>query len=560
MLRRAAPIWVLAAAACCSKSEVKGGGSGDPPPAKPTFTVFAFAEVRGQIAPCGCTSDPLGDISRTSKLVADARAAGPVLFVDAGSLLYSKWPVPPAMAPQEQLKADLLAHIYKDELHAAAVGLGPADLADGPTKLRLPREAANVSTATTPPVEAPRVVEVGGAKVGVFGAIAQGAVHGIDVTDPVPAGKTAVGELRKQGAQVVIALVQAGNKSDAARLVHDIGGIDLAVAGLGINAPEPPFVSVEPDKIGDAWLVIPGNRGQILSRVDVTLRGDGPLVDAVGAAAAAEKAAAIDRQIASIDADLAKFAKDKDADPKFIAAKKEERTRLVGERDHLKAQPLVAPAKGSYFTLEQIRISKALACSAPVQKAVLDYDRAAGEANVKAAGDRPVTPAAKGEASYVGMDTCSDCHQDEADFWKTTVHAKAWQTLVERGQQFDYECIGCHVTGFDKPGGSNLAHNDKLRDVQCETCHGPGSIHVAKGGKEKPAAIRLAPPDDLCASQCHTKEHSDTFQLEPYLRDIVGKGHGEKARAKLGNGPTGHELRGAALEKAGKAIGAGCVR
>jgi hypothetical protein len=297
-----------------------------------------------------------------------------------------------------------------------------------------------------------------------------------------------------------------------------------------------------------------------LSRVDITLRGDGPLVDAVGPAAAAAKAADIDRQIAGIDADLAKFAQDKDADPKFIAAKKDERTRLVAERDRLKAQPLVAPAKGSYFTLEQIRINKALACSAPVQKLVLDYDRASGAANVKAAADRPVTPPAKGEASYAGMEACSDCHQDAVDFWKTTVHAKAWQTLVERGQQFDYECIGCHVTGFDKPGGSNLAHNDTLRDVQCETCHGPGSIHIAKGGKEKPAAVRLAPPDDFCASQCHTKEHSDTFQLQPYLRDIVGKGHGEKARAKLGSGPTGHELRSAALEKAGKAIGAGCVR
>src|SRR5262247_3579107 len=137
MLRRAAPIWVLAAAACCSKSEVKGGGSGDPPPPKPTFTVFALAEVRGQIGPCGCTSDPLGDISRTSKIVSDARASGPVLFVDAGSVLYSKSPIPPAMAAQEELKADLLTHIYKDDLHAAALGLGPADLANGPGALRL---------------------------------------------------------------------------------------------------------------------------------------------------------------------------------------------------------------------------------------------------------------------------------------------------------------------------------------------------------------------------------------------------------------------------------------
>ena len=88
MRRGLAALATIVAAACCSKSEVNSGGSGaQPVPAKPALTVFALAEVRGQIGPCGCTSDPLGDISRTTKLVEDARAKGPVMFVDAGSLL-----------------------------------------------------------------------------------------------------------------------------------------------------------------------------------------------------------------------------------------------------------------------------------------------------------------------------------------------------------------------------------------------------------------------------------------------------------------------------------------
>ena len=92
------------------------------------------------------------------------------------------------------------------------------------------------------------------------------------------------------------------------------------------------------------------------------------------------------------------------------------------------------------------------------------------------------------------------------------------------------------------------------------TCHGPASIHVAKGGEEKPAAVRRNPPDDLCATQCHTHEHSDTFQREAYLRDILGPGHGEDLRKKLGDGPTGHSLRTAALDKAGRTLGSGCTR
>jgi cytochrome c5 len=265
----------------------------------------------------------------------------------------------------------------------------------------------------------------------------------------------------------------------------------------------------------------------------------------------------LDRELAALDADLKKFAADKSADPAFVAQKRKERVDLAAERDRLKAHPLVVPAHGSFFTVTQVRINKALDCNPTVQDAVSTFFRRTGEINTKAAASTAVTPPAKGEASYSGTESCTDCHEDQAASWAKTVHATAWKTLVDRGQQFDLDCIGCHVTGWDKPGGSTLGHNDTLRDVQCETCHGPGSIHVAKGGLEKPFAIKRAPPDDLCAMQCHTKEHSDTFQYEAYLRDIVGPGHGEAVRKKLGDGPTGAQLRKAALDKAGRTLGPG---
>ena len=286
----------------------------------------------------------------------------------------------------------------------------------------------------------------------------------------------------------------------------------------------------------------------------------GKLVDAIGPAAATAKIAELDKRLARLDTELAKFAADPSADPAFVATKREERAQLAGERARLVANPLVAPAHGNFFTLAQIRIDKLLACSLPAQGEVTKFYAAAGAANVKAAAGKPVPAASKGQATYVGMASCDDCHSDAVEFWKKTVHAQAWKTLVDRGQEFDYDCIGCHVTGFGQPGGSNLGHNDNLRDVQCEICHGPASIHVAKGGEEKPLAIRRNPPQNLCATQCHTHEHSDTFQHDAYLRDIVGPGHGEALRKKLGAGETGAKLRKAALDKAGRSVGAGCTR
>ena len=93
--------------------------------------------------------------------------------------------------------------------------------------------------------------------------------------------------------------------------------------------------------------------------------------------------------------------------------------------------------------------------------------------------------------------------------------------------------------------------------MQCEVCHGPGSFHVAtpeapaKGGKAGGARhIRLQSPEEICG-KCHTPEHSDTFDYVAYMRDVLGAGHGPKAREALGDGPTGHELRAAGLAKAG---------
>ena len=550
---------LVLATACSSKSEVKTNGSGSAS-GKP-FTIVALAEMRGQIGPCGCTTDPLGDIARTSQVAAGIRAARPTLVLDAGSLLYSKNPIPPHLRTQEELKADLLISTYKEALGVAAIGLGPADLANGTDKLRVPRHVVNLAADTKVATEPPKIVDVGGARVGVFGVIAEGAVPQatLAITDPIAAGKAAAQKLRADGAQVVVALVQAASKKDAVKLVREIGAADIAIAGLGAAAPEPDDVEPEATKVDNTWLVIPGNRGQVVSRIDVTVRDGGPLVDAVGPGAAQAKIATIDKQIAAADADLAKMKADKDADPAFVKQKQAERDQLAKDKAALATTPLIIPAKGSYFTLEQIRINKPLACDTKVQSDVTAFYTAAGQANVKAAAGQKVAPPAKGTAGYVGTEACSDCHSDAVDFWKTTRHAHAWETLVERGQQFDYDCIGCHVTGWDKPGGSNLATNETLRDVQCETCHGPGSIHVAKGGEEKPPAIARMPDEKLCATQCHTTEHSDTFDLKPYLRDVTGPGHGANLRSTLGDGPTGGELRKAGLAKAGR-MGPNCVR
>lgn len=548
----------LAASACSGR-----GAQGDTPVADVRFTLFALGEVRGQIEPCGCTTDPLGDLARTTELVTLARAQGPVVVVDTGSLLYSQPVVSTQALPQENLKADLIATIYRDQLAVAAVGLGPNDLAAGPDKLRLPRQVANLPATAAIALEPPKVIDVGGATIGVFGVIDPALVPTLGATDPVAAATAAIATLKKAKVQRVIALATMAKK-DAVKLARTVPGIDVMVIGAGLEAPRPEAVSAYAELIGTTWVLTPTDRGQVVSRVTMTLRrGGGPLLDAVGADAAVGRGQELTTRIAHLDEQLAAWAQDPTADAAFVAARKQERDGLAAEAAALTANPERIPARGSYFELAQIRIAKILACDTRVVTAKQEYARATGVANITASAALPPVPVPTGVATYVGALACADCHVEQVASWKKTRHASAWQTIEKVDKQFDYDCTGCHVTGWSQPSGptmASLAAGPELRDVQCETCHGPGSIHVDADDADMKKTIQLRPADDLCATQCHTREHSDTFDRTAYLRDIVGPGHGEHAAGELGPGPTGHDLRKAGLAKAGAVIGAGCPK
>ncbi|HWM88415.1 MAG TPA: multiheme c-type cytochrome [Kofleriaceae bacterium] len=539
-----------------------GNGKGKDPSggeAGERVVLFVTTEMKGTIEPCGCNSDPMGDLARTAALIADARRGGaPVVVLDAGSLLFSQAPVAEEEAEQERLKADLVVALFRDQLKAAAIGLGPYDLSMGAKAVRPARQAANLAPAAGVATEPPKIVQAGKVKVGVFGVVSPQAVK-LEAGDPVAAAKTAAADLRRRGADVVVALAHMTRK-DARDMARRVEGIDFVIVGQ--NAPATPDKVVDaPEPAGQAWLVQPADRGQVVARIDVALRGGGArFADAVGEARAQVLATDLEQRAVELRAELEKWKQDKSADKAFVAEKQKELADIDAERERLKASPLQIPEQGSWFTLSQIRVRKRLACDRAVVTKKTELDRVTGKANLAAAAKLgpPARPAA-GKPGYAGIEECGYCHQKAVEFWQKTVHARAWKTLVDLGKEASYDCISCHVTGWDEPGGANLAHNEPLRDVQCEVCHGPASLHVDANGKEKKSSLVLRTPEDRCKG-CHNEDHSDTFEYEAYLRDVTGPGHGEELRKELGDGPTGRQLRSAALEKAGRELGAGCAK
>jgi hypothetical protein len=92
-------------------------------------------------------------------------------------------------------------------------------------------------------------------------------------------------------------------------------------------------------------------------------------------------------------------------------------------------------------------------------------------------------PGAAADPTYVGSEKCKRCHESAYDVWKNTPHSHAYRTLVEAkrpsNRQYDPECIVCHTVGFGYQGGfTDAKKTPQLKDVGCESCHGPASLHV----------------------------------------------------------------------------------
>ncbi len=536
--------WGMALACVLASAGAHGAGAAPKAAAERHFTLFYTAETHGTLEPCGCTSDPLGDVARYAAVVRAARRGGDALLVDAGGISFPEGGASARERAGNALRAKFLA-IELGKLGLRAVGLADTDLAAGVSAVQPARLATNVSGGGA---VAPSIVETaGGVKVGILGVVdpALASALGAKVDEPVAAAKREAERLRKGGAELIVALAPV-DRAVARRLARE-AGVDFVVLGRQVGAG-----AARADAVGHAFIVAPADELQRVGRLDVVLRGGGALVDAGGPEAAALRKDELDRTLERLDGELAGWAKGgATADAAFVASKRHERDALAAERARLVATPWTAPATGNYFTNRLVPMRRSLSRDPAIAAAMKKLDGEIGKVNLSAAAPPP--PPEAGRPSYVGMATCVSCHKPAGYFWKKTIHAQAWKTLVDVGKQADYKCIGCHVTGYGEIGGTSLGHTQKLENVQCETCHGPGSEHVAGKGLEEPAAILREAPSPVCTN-CHNEHHSDTFNYNAYLRDILGPGHGMTARQRLGDGPTGRSLRTEALAKA-KAAG-----
>jgi nitrate/TMAO reductase-like tetraheme cytochrome c subunit len=120
------------------------------------------------------------------------------------------------------------------------------------------------------------------------------------------------------------------------------------------------------------------------------------------------------------------------------------------------------------------------------------------------------------QPDYLGSASCVNCHAAEHASWETTRHAHAWEPMVSTKNTINPLCLHCHTVGFMEPNGYVLASdNRKLQGVGCESCHGPGSEHVAD-----PVNHKLDRGSEATCRQCHTPGQTPDFDFNTFWPKI----------------------------------------
>jgi predicted CXXCH cytochrome family protein len=157
------------------------------------------------------------------------------------------------------------------------------------------------------------------------------------------------------------------------------------------------------------------------------------------------------------------------------------------------------------------------------------------------------TPGA--DVYYVGDAECVNCHGDTHGDWAATGHADAWAGLQtsDHAQGFCEPCHSVDYSAFENPDNAsmNSGYDEvpiaKFEDVQCESCHGPASAHIADPNNVDMAFSLKTPTCNVCHDGTH---HPFQTQWEESAHnfDPATAAHGAGARGYCGPCHSGEEF------------------
>jgi hypothetical protein len=152
---------------------------------------------------------------------------------------------------------------------------------------------------------------------------------------------------------------------------------------------------------------------------------------------------------------------------------------------------------------------------------------------------------------FMGAKSCGDCHTNAYKKWRSSKHAKAYESL-EKGRKdyaagewisrvYDPECICCHTTGWHpqevfrfETGFLSHKATPHLEGQQCENCHGPGQKHdelerAWRKDRQKSPDLQaerqkmhldVATAEVKVCIRCHDPDNSPGFNFKKYWEEV----------------------------------------
>lgn len=502
----------------------------------PDARLYLVSDMAGALEPCGCVKDQLGGTDHFGALLtAEKKNAPSYVTLSSGPLFFMDMEVAEDRKAQELAKAETIAGAFKT-LKLAAFSEGRNLFLGGAAEIPKLTElsggtllAANVTGV--PGAAKSRLVTVGNVKLGVIGVGAPDKaehvtkpLEGVTSSPAAPAVKEAAAELTKEGAQALIVLAAVG-RGEAKRIADEVPELLAILVGSTGSRGDENSKPAPPERVGDVLVVETANHLQTVGVLDLHLR-DAPkaglvkFADGTGVARM-QKRDELSAQIDDLRGKIAQWENDKSVSQKDIADRRADVAKKEAERDALDRVP--PPASGSFFRYTMREIRDQLGADEAVKSQMNAFYKKVNDANKIAFKDKKPLPVEKGQPKYVGVDMCTNCHEEPKKVWDATKHATAYPTLEKQFKEANLDCVSCHVTGYDKPGGSTVTHVEDLKNVQCEVCHGPGSLHALEPEKVK---VPIARPGPEACIECHHPPHVHIFDAKAKMAEILGPGHG----------------------------------
>ncbi len=513
----------------------------------PAPTVFFLANLSGYTEPCGCTADILlGGLDRITQYILDAQKIQPAsLMIDAGDIFFEHAKLEDSLVPQERAKTNVLTDAYRT-MQVAFTVPGERDFAQGSAfyleKLKnadLKAIAANL-TIDGKKLPSTHIQTLAGPSGNVqtlfIGAVDPALYKDIENVKTTPATdaiKKALADQKTASPKAATAatiLVFHGELGPAKDLLREFPEIDFVIIGHG------PRDTDQVDEVSNGFTLEAYDQGRYVGALKLyNTDKKRPFKNAsMGSKTELET---IDRQIEHVQESINKIPSNPDGTvPPLVARLRERYADLNAQKAAIQSAELSIPADQRAFYYRPIDMKPGYALNPEIQNRREAYNASLKELNMQV--EREPIPVAEGDPFFIGTAQCQTCHTQAYDLWATTQHSKAVATLEARDKVFDQTCIGCHVVGFDQPGGSVLGKltyeaelggqpfTKDLQNVGCESCHGPGSEHrlAPLDASGTPQHILRQPTAQQCTT-CHVVEHSPAFNFESYVKRITGPGH-----------------------------------